>query len=584
MLLAPRDKSRGAGFPSPSHAWCLLAGLLAILVYEIPWLVQQENMVLRIHDDLEPLVAVQAYTHRHGDWGAEINPLMLGGMPGAALSPEPDMASLAYAILTPFWAYRINDVAIRIVAFLSLYLFLNWIWKGSRCLITCICTGYAFLPFWTPCGLTIAAQPAVMWALCQLGARQIPRNGIISAVLILIVYAFDSYMVYTGPFILAFGFLSILYLAIKKRGNPLLLCGGLGVLCTAYLIANWDLVANVFAEQPIVWHRVEFSNIPSTTNEWFRKSIYVALLSHYHGEAKPFPFIWLTAGIGFLPVLVRWLQQIRSRQFPKLSEEKRLVWICSGIGFAVLTGVLFFIYTEPNYIRLRDRSQLLASINLSRLYLFLPLVWNVVFCLSLAALWESGKVFRFVGWVLVMTQIVFCWSRSDWITLREEPSFKQYKSSELFDEAEKLIGKPRGSVRVACLGLFPSIAHFNDFKTVDGYWYLYPLEFKHRFRKVIAGELEKSDPLRFNFDRWGSRCYLVSAEISKTYGFYVKKKANPPPIQNLEIDSLALKELGADYVFSSVEILNASQIHLRKLGRCQSDSAPIDLFIYEIVM
>ncbi len=583
MQLFLPEGSHGAGFFSRSHSWYLLAGLLAILVYESPCVVLQENMVLRIHDDLEPLVAVQAFSHRHGYWNAEVNPLLLGGIPRAAISPEPDIASLSYAFLPPFWAYRLNDFVIRIVAFLSLYFFLNRIWNGSGALISCISVGYAFLPFWTPCGVTIAAQPALIWALYGLGNLRLSRSEIVAALLILVFYAFDSYMVYTGPYILVFALLLLLFLIIKRRGTPLLLCGGLGILGLAYLIANWDLIANVFAGQPVIWHRVEFSNIPGDTYEKFRKAVYVSLLSHYHGEAKPFPFLWLTMGIGFLPVLGRCLRQIRSGRFPDLSGEERVKWVLAGVGFVLLTGVLFFIYSETNYIKLRDRSQFFASINLSRLYLFLPLVWNVIFCLSLAALWESGRFFRCVGWVLVFTQIVFCWSRSDWITLRHEPSFKQYQSAELFDEAERLIQKPRESVRIACLGFFPSIAHFNDFKTVDGYWYLYPLEFKHRFRKVIEKELEKSDSLRFSFDRWGSRCYLVSAELSNSGVFFVKKESHPPAIQNLEIDARALKELGGDYVFSGVEILNASQNHLREVGRCRSSSTPIDLFIYEIM-
>lgn len=42
----------------------------------------------------------------------------------------------------------------------------------------------------------------------------------------------------------------------------------------------------------------------------------------------------------------------------------------------------------------------------------------------------------------------------------------------------------------------------HGFYTVDGYSNNYPLEYKHRFREVIAAELEKNEEVRVYFDLW----------------------------------------------------------------------------------
>ena len=60
------------------------------------------------------------------------------------------------------------------------------------------------------------------------------------------------------------------------------------------------------------------------------------------------------------------------------------------------------------------------------------------------------------------------------------------------------------------LGISPAPALMHGFYTVDGYSNNYPLEYKHRFREVIAPEIEKNEEVRVYFDTWGNRCYLFN--------------------------------------------------------------------------
>lgn len=58
-------------------------------------------------------------------------------------------------------------------------------------------------------------------------------------------------------------------------------------------------------------------------------------------------------------------------------------------------------------------------------------------------------------------------------------------------EIDDAIGRDKSTYRVAHLGISPAPSLMHGFYTVDGYSNNYSLEYKHRFREVIAAELEK---------------------------------------------------------------------------------------------
>ena len=85
-------------------------------------------------------------------------------------------------------------------------------------------------------------------------------------------------------------------------------------------------------------------------------------------------------------------------------------------------------------------------------------------------------------------------------------SWRKYYAEDLFAKVEETIGKNKNEYKVACIGVNSSVALFNGFYTVDGYSTDYPLEYKHRFRKVIEKELDKDEGIKGYFDNWGNRC------------------------------------------------------------------------------
>ncbi|EKC79705.1 hypothetical protein LEA_02164, partial [human gut metagenome] len=79
-------------------------------------------------------------------------------------------------------------------------------------------------------------------------------------------------------------------------------------------------------------------------------------------------------------------------------------------------------------------------------------------------------------------------------------SWESWFSEDLMQEIDDAIGRDKSTYRVAHLGISPAPALMHGFYTVDGYSNNYPLEYKHRFREVIAPEIEKNEEVRVYFD------------------------------------------------------------------------------------
>ena len=111
------------------------------------------------------------------------------------------------------------------------------------------------------------------------------------------------------------------------------------------------------------------------------------------------------------------------------------------------------------------------------------------------------------------------------------------------------------------VGLDPMIAVMNDIKTIDGYHTVYPLEYKHKFRKLIERELENNYELKNYYDNWGSR----------VYAYYNDEN-------NLMLDFKYGKILGADYVISRIPITHKD---LKMI--CYKCNNSKHIFLYKIL-
>ena len=159
-------------------------------------------------------------------------------------------------------------------------------------------------------------------------------------------------------------------------------------------------------------------------------------------------------------------------------------------------------------------------------------------------------------------------------------SWESYYAKELMQEIDEAIGRDKSEYRVAHLGISPAPSLMYGFYTVDGYSNNYPLEYKHRFRKVIEKELEKGEEAtRLYFDTWGSRCYLFNSQSGTYYSLSASSEA---VYEGLEFDMEALKDLGCEYLFSGGQILDASRMNLEELGNFKTKDSYWRIWLYRL--
>ena len=116
-------------------------------------------------------------------------------------------------------------------------------------------------------------------------------------------------------------------------------------------------------------------------------------------------------------------------------------------------------------------------------------------------------------------------------------NFENYYKIHEYMKIKELVGD---SV-VISYELDPMIAVANNIKSADGYFQLYPITYKNKFRKIIKKELEKNIKLENYFNEFGSRLYLFS-----------HNKKNP------DFDYKAMKSLNVRYIISKFNLENNS--------------------------
>lgn len=259
---------------------------------------------------------------------------------------------------------------------------------------------------------------------------------------------------------------------------------------------------------------------------------------------------------------------------------KKADWLlCSYIiliGAAIFLGLCNWDVTIP----LRKSMPIFNMFNFSRFYWLYPLLWYLVFALSLKIIFSQVKWGKQIVVVLIFLQVSYLIFKHPVFVWRSEPSYKQYYSQQLFTEVDQVIGRDKKDYRILNLGINPAVTIYNGFHNLDGYWRNYPLEYKHAFRKIIAGELEKNMQNRLNFDGWGHRCILFADELTP-YRQQAYKRFGLDFINQLEINMGQFKKLGGEYIFSAVSIKNYQELDLKLLKRFDDEESAWTVYLYK---
>lgn len=548
-----------------------LLAFLVVLVGQLPHVWWGEDSPIRLWDAADIHLAYHSMWWRDGTPATDDFALMLGGLPPATTSAETDGTLWVNRLVGhAYWGYVANDTLVRLVGCLGMLLLLGRLLPAAPRVNAAVAAAFGLLPWFTTHGLSIPGQPLVLWAGLVLAEEGSGRGERAGALLALAAYGLDSYLPMVGIFVLPAWGLAWAARAATGRPHRGLLVGGL-VLGAAFGLANRALIVDQLAGSPTAWHREEFAFSQGHSAGHLLAIVGRVLRdSHEHAPAAPYPFVWFGLAAG----LVLALRGNREGDPPRAGP--MVILAVAGI---LAIGAVYFLVFDRWVLDLRGNVALLRKVSLHRVFWFLPTAFYLGLAGAAALGARRGDLGRALTGCLLVIQVAWILPTRQWWPGPAHPSYRAYRSEELFRAAVRDLGGDPARLRVACLGFYPVQANLAGIPTVDGYWNLYPLARKTAWRPVVAGELARSDVLRNLFETWGSRCYLFSAELGLQY---LVRKGTRGPLEELRIDVPALARLGTTHVLAALPIGNARALGLVPEGTWTHPDALIDLFAYAV--
>ena len=543
-----------------------LVSLSILLIYVSVFFIFGDNSYILIHDNMDSSLSWYKALIQSGMIFSQSNEIISSFMSAhrVGFASELDVILWLNYFFEQYTAYAINQVLIRLVAFLGMFSLLNrYIFNEENIRYSYfIALLYSILPFWSPGGLSVAGLPMITYILLNIRGGINTKRDWMGLILFPLYSSFVLSMVF---YIVFAGFVWIY--DIYKRTVTTKFTIALFLFGIIYLIINYRLLEGFLFEADFTPHRVEFFSDGIGLIGALMKSAQLFILGQYHASSLH---------IIFLPFVgVVFLLNIFSKSRDRLLIGLFLLNICISLwyGFYGYEGIRSIINAS---------GVKLASLSLTRFYFLSPFIWYILFALSVK--WFFAKYglkykFHIVNTLIGLT-VLLLFFKSDFINeyRKNGITYKQFYSERLFKEVASFIGKKQSEYKVVSIGIHPSISQHNGFHTLDGYLTLYPLEYKHKFRRIIKDELSKNEKLRYYYDNWGSRVYVFIAEIGTNY---LRNKNEVYPI-TISLNTQVLKEMGGEYVFSSYFIVNAQKNNMELLKKFKNKDSAWDIYLYKL--
>lgn len=548
----------------------IILACLIIIAYLLPYFILGEDTHIRVHDNLDSNIVWYKILSESGMIFSSPNALInqiINGLPRSALQSGFDGVVWLYVLFEPFTAYTISQTFMRFVAFFGMFILLkeHVIKEDKQRFITVgVALSFALLPFWPSGVLSIAGLPLALYIFLTI--RKYETNTPKRYYLYLVFIAFFSSFILTFLFFLIImGIIWLIDWIRNKQFNPTFFFSILG-MTTIYLVKNYMLIYSMFINSHFTSHRDEmdlgYKDSTGTVN-LFLKNFFE---SHTHVLDLHNELIFPVVIVAIIITL-----------FTK----KHIIPMLSLLSLNVIfTAVYALWYWEGTRV-LKDNFMIFNTFNFSRIHFLKPLIWYILFALALFIIWKTFKVSKFIIIAIIVGQcyLLFIESEEFKYSSVNTPTFKEFYATELFSNIDNYIGKEKNEYRVVSIAMHPTIAQYNGFYTLDTYNNTIPIQYKHDFRKIIAPELEKNNQLKTYFDTWGSRLYMFVDELGKRYVF---TKNSKDKINNLDINTNELKNLGGEYILSGLPINNYKEIDLKFENSFEHSDTRWKVYLYYV--
>ena len=569
--------------------------MIIVFFQIVPYIVLGEGSVIPYHDQLDGEMIAYILQAKWLFQGNVIPEFMGGALKTALTLPAPGFV-LLFCVGHYFEAYVLMQLIEILIAYIGMYLLAREV-NCDRIVAVILAGVFAYLPFLPVYGLSQFGIPLLMWFWFSIRKNRHYAGAIIYSC----VYAFCSSLVLVGFGVILMMVVEIFILLVNEkfkfsasptRKSILTQIFCLSSMIVIYLLENWRLLFQILGignGGDVVSHKEEYVFV----GEGFLNTLLNMLFAGGSHSVDYHFYIMLGSVVGLIVCAVV------EKHLIKVQEWKNIARVGGWIVFFVLIAGFW----ESNAsIYLRENMGILGSMSFSRVMWITPSLWYLLGAMVLGNLniiWsqskEKKKIAVGISIAFFVAMIGVSGIRAVWngtypanicrIIGREYSSisFEEYYAVGVLDQVKEYIYETNGEMpkdyRVLSLGIDPGAAYYNGFYCLDGYSNNYSLEYKKKFREIIAPELNKNEYLRTNFDGWGNRCYLWCAQIP---GYYTFEKYTSY-FWNYDINAEAAKEMGAKYILSSVYLVDAEKLGLKRVCEepFETEDSYYTIFLYE---
>ncbi len=538
--------------------------------------------IFPFHDQLDETILNYYFSAKYLGKSVYDN-MFFGGIPATSLKPFCPIFVPLYRFLSIYTAFLIQHIIVITTAYYGMYFCLKKVFNAGSIASVLAAFLFAFLPVHSIYGNVAAGTPLLI--LCIYLSykntntlKALPYIGIV-------YYALSTSFALVGWCACTLFFAFGIYKTISKKSFQKHLFISFLVLTATYILCNIDLLGEVLGVGSFVSHREEFVRLESASS--FLNILKELLFSgDYSYEVQ-------TRHLFVYPTLAAALIVMIATKSYKKYAKPLIVIVVSLIGIILLTA----LFQSSVVLRLQEKAGgMIASFQFQRFHYFLPGLWYILlgYCLSLIIESFNEKI-CFIGILSALGLSFIClyylakdkdgifYQNINQINNGQQITgyltMKNIYSENLLKRIESDLEKPKESYRILHIGISPVVSLVNGFYTLDGYSNNYPLEYKHRFREIIAGELERNEYNKAYFDNWGSRCYAFYHEWGNAY---LLGKSFSGTINDLNLDFDKLKEMDCKYIFSAAEIEKYSSYELEFIGAYEDPESYWEIYVYEV--
>ena len=542
---------------------------------------------MQVHDQMDGEILNYIYQAKYLFQG-DVIPEFMNGMGKEAMTPPAPFGILFYKVFAPFTAFVMMQWFIVVIGFLGMYYLCNYL-KMPEGIGFIVGIMFSYMPFYPTYGLACLGAPLLVWCflLYMNGEKQVwPLLGIV-------LYAGMSSLTLVGfVWLLGGGLLTIYFFVKEKKGKgkytkTLRCITATAVLFATYLLTNLNLLKTLFGTG-YVTHREEMAL--ATPVNWVSR--FEELLFRGGSYSNTY-----ASGI----FLAAFMMIFLSRHYDGAGIVLRAVRIRTLLGVICVAAAVSATWNTSFVLAIRENlGGMLKHFQADRIYWTFPFWWMLLMAFVLDFLWMyvklHGRTLRAVLGIGVAMFLLLLqgaqifrdgtMNKNIRLLLIDGYSQKQTWESvymeDVFAQIDEVLPEDKAAYSVVSLGMYPSIALYNGYTCADGYSNNYDLEYKHMFRQVIAGELEKREEVRTYFDDWGNRLYLPSAE----FGYdVVLQKGKGYAYEDLSYDMEAMKGMNVQYIFAAAPITNAEELGMALVegSPYASETSYYEIYVYEIM-